>query len=92
MRRMFHSTVFGIVLVTFVTSALIATTLRAQSKPTAIPTAVTVSNGRWQVVNGRPEATATIMLIDTATGNTWIFCDTRPDDAQGWCRMSVSER
>jgi hypothetical protein len=31
--------------------------------------------GRYQIVNGTPELTRNIMLLDTWTGNTWIVCE-----------------
>lgn len=45
-------------------------------------------NGRFQIVNGTPEMTRNIMLLDTFTGDTWILCTT--EGATGWCRMPRS--
>ena len=45
-------------------------------------------NGRFQIVNGTPELTRNIMLLDTVTGDTWILCTT--EGASGWCRMPRS--
>lgn len=61
--------------------------LQAQAKPSVpIPTPVSVAAGRWQVVNGAPEFRNMVMLLDTATGDTWIECQDA-QEAQGWCRM-----
>jgi|SRR2546425_2082891 len=45
-------------------------------------------NGRFQIVNGTPDMTRNIMLLDTVTGDTWILCTT--EGATGWCRMPRS--
>lgn len=88
MRRFTQAVGVGAVLITI---AMITATLVAQSKPaTSIPAPVTVSNGRWQVVNGRPEGARTIMLLDTATGNTWILC-AGAEVGDQWCRVSRTE-
>src|SRR5438876_808316 len=42
--------------------------------------------GRFQVVNGTPSMTRNIMLLDTQTGQTWIFCSD-PKIGGGWCDM-----
>lgn len=44
-------------------------------------------NGRWQIVNGTPEMSRNIMLLDTQTGDSWITC---ADSKAGtnWCSMS----
>lgn len=41
------------------------------------------SNGRWQVVNGTPEFAKNIMLLDTWTGQTWVYCS--DDQGNAWC-------
>jgi hypothetical protein len=45
---------------------LLARTDATQTRP------VTSGNGRWQIVNGTPEITRNIMLLDTETGNSWV--------------------
>lgn len=78
-----------------IVGALLAATLRAQtpkSVPAAIPAPVSLSAGRWQVVNGTPENRNTIMLLDTATGATFILCNERPstlEPAGAWCGMNM---
>lgn len=42
--------------------------------------------GRFQVVNGTPEMTRNIMLLDTTTGETWILC-TDVGGSTAWCKM-----
>jgi hypothetical protein len=42
--------------------------------------------GRWTIVNGTPDMARHIMLLDTATGDSWIVCDSE-DGATGWCRL-----
>ena len=32
-------------------------------------------NGRFQIVNGTPDVARNIMLLDTVTGDTWLFCN-----------------
>jgi len=44
------------------------------------------SNGRWTVVNGTPEYAMNIMLLDTATGDTWLKCGDK-DGVTYWCRI-----
>src|ERR1700722_7074417 len=40
---------------------------------------------RYQIVNGTPEMTHNIMLLDTQTGKTWIVCTIDKEDS--WCAM-----
>ena len=63
---------------------------RAQA-PQSSPSRVVASqgNGRFQIVNGTPDLTRNIMLLDTETGDSWIICVTT-DNADGWCRMQRS--
>ena len=65
---------------------LVATSLLVAQSRTSIPAPVTQSSGRWQVVNGSPEFRGSVMLLDTATGDTWIACS-NAEKAEGWCRM-----
>lgn len=46
--------------------------------------------GRYVVVNPTPEFSRNIMLLDTATGKTWIAC-TSSDGDLNWCAMTRSE-
>jgi len=74
-----------------VTLLAVVISLQAQGKPAAQASLSGVSaSGRWQVVNGSPTALRTVMLLDTATGDTWIFCASA-DKVDGWCRMSRSD-
>lgn len=43
------------------------------------------SPGRWQVVNGTPDMTRNIMLLDSTTGETWVTCSS--EDGRSWCYM-----
>lgn len=45
----------------------------------------TPPNGRYQIVNGTPDLTRNIMLLDTQTGDSWIDCD--DDGRTTWCRI-----
>jgi hypothetical protein len=61
------------------------------AQPNATQTRSTIStqaaNGRWQIVNGTPEMSRNIMLLDTQTGDSWIVCS----DSKGvtyWCSLS----
>ena len=45
--------------------------------------------GRFQVVNGTPEITRNIMLLDSVTGEAWIYCD-HQGGVPGWCYMPRS--
>lgn len=48
--------------------------------------AIQSSGGRFQVVNGTPEMTRNIMLLDTQTGQAWQICG--PDtEMSRWCPM-----
>jgi hypothetical protein len=68
--------------------------LRSQQPQPTDRTAV----GRYQIVNGTPELTRNIMLLDTATGQTWQICTiSGPADPgnpgksiefASWCLMS----
>ena len=63
---------------------------QAQYPPrSTIQPIVTPPNGRFQVVNGTPELTHNIMLLDTQTGKTWIICGTSPT---AWCAMGTGEQ
>jgi len=73
--------------VAFASATMFAVSLQAQTKPSPIPTPVSVSAGRWQVVNGAPGYRGMVMLLDTATGHTWIACRAK-DGADGWCRRT----
>jgi hypothetical protein len=63
---------------------------RAQA-PQSTPnrTVSSQGNGRFQIVNGTPDLTRNIMLLDTETGDSWILCVTG-DNSDGWCRMQRS--
>ena len=63
----------------------------AQTKVIPAPIASTVSPafGRYQIVNGTPEYAANIMLLDTATGDSWINCSSE-DIGSMWCKMPRS--
>jgi hypothetical protein len=68
--------------------------LQSQQFPSADRTAV----GRYQIVNGTPELTRNIMLLDTATGQTWQICTIfgpadpgnpgKSIEFASWCLMS----
>ena len=53
-------------------------------------------SGRFQIINGTPEMTRNIVLIDTETGRTWLMCDTKGVSLTaavvdtGWCAMPVA--
>jgi hypothetical protein len=42
--------------------------------------------GRYQIVNGTPEMTRNIMLLDTVTGDTWVVCGNEKETT-GWCPL-----
>jgi hypothetical protein len=46
-------------------------------------------SGRWQIVNPTPERAMYIMLLDTATGATWIACSGE-GGTQTWCIVEKS--
>lgn len=46
-----------------------------------------VSIGRYQVVNPTPAMTRNTMLLDTVTGQTWVYCDGTDGNSVGWCGM-----
>jgi hypothetical protein len=45
------------------------------------------SAGRWSIVNGTPQYARNIMLLDTATGQTWTKCADK-DGAEFWCYVT----
>lgn len=42
--------------------------------------------GRFQIVNPTPQYLRNVMLIDTVTGESWVSC-TSKDDQAGWCAL-----
>lgn len=44
------------------------------------------ATSRYQIVNGTPEMTRNIMLLDTWTGDTWIICADKTG-LSAWCAM-----
>jgi len=73
------------VLMTFLVGGLMVG--RADAAPPAVVTSG--PPGRWQIVNGTPEQAGNIMLLDSATGQTWVICT----DEQGtriWCSLERS--
>jgi hypothetical protein len=66
-------------------SGAVAFLLLAQTNFTQTRTAITSGvNGRWQIVNGTPEMSRNIMLLDTQTGDSWINC-TSASGQNDWC-------
>ncbi len=55
---------------------------RAEAAPGAAVAAG--PSGRWQVVNGTPDQTQNIMLLDSTTGDTWVTCNGQDGD-RVWC-------
>lgn len=45
--------------------------------------------GRYQVTNPTPSIARNSMLLDTATGQTWVLCLT-PTSETEWCAMDRS--
>jgi len=43
-------------------------------------------NGRFEIVNGTPDAARNIMLLDTQTGDSWVVC-TGSNGVTGWCKL-----
>jgi hypothetical protein len=77
----------------FATCLLIAVASIAAAQTPRPPSAPIVGgapNGRFQIVNGTPEMSRNIMLLDTVTGDTWLYC-TLVGGSAGWCKMSRSE-
>ncbi len=85
MRRVFY----GLGLVTaFVGGAMFLNRADA-APPVATNPAVAPSEvGRFQIQNGSPAAMSTIMLIDTVTGDSWVYCV--GDEGKLWCRLPKS--
>lgn len=57
--------------------------------PAREPTPAPSPAARYAVVNGTPQMTRNIMLLDTETGRTWIICG--GNDAgtvPSWCPMA----
>ena|SRR5258705_7463881 len=70
--------IVALALACLVTASPNATQTKAVSNPKA-------ENGRWQIVNGTPEAARNIMLLDTETGDSWITCN--GPEGTGWCML-----
>jgi hypothetical protein len=67
--------------------ALMGTTLAAQTpevRPQRLPVAssVAIDAPRFQIVNGTPEFTRNIMLLNAKTGEAWVICG---DKEASWC-------
>ena len=63
---------------------------RAQApKPHTFTGAQSSYVGRYQVVNGTPQFARNIMLLDTVTGMTWVYCNAS-DGSDTWCYVPVS--
>jgi hypothetical protein len=43
--------------------------------------------GRFQVVNPTHEFRGSTMLLDTATGETWMVCGGPKEPPSRWCKM-----
>lgn len=89
MTRMSVALIAGVVVLSV---ALVPASPQSQnpSRPNLKPIE-TPPNGRYQIVNGTPEMTRNIMLLDTQTGKTWIIC-TGSDGATWWCTMQTGEQ
>lgn len=73
-----------VVLAVFLSAA--AALYAQQSKPVPVESLFPKAPGRFMVTNPTPELARNAMLVDTATGDTWLLCgDT--DGSSGWCRM-----
>ncbi len=83
----FRVAIIGIALF-FLTGADVALGQSNRSPAAVQPVVGGAPNGRFQIVNGTPEMTRNIMLLDTVSGDSWILCTT--EGAQGWCRMPRS--
>ena len=46
--------------------------------------------GRYQIVNGTPQLSINIMLLDTVTGDSWIKCSSK-SVGDLWCKMPRSD-
>jgi hypothetical protein len=78
-----RNTILGVV----VGSGLVSLAAFAQrvSAPVPIGPAPPVV-GRWQIINPVPSAARFTMLLDTATGNTWVACADGANE-QRWCAV-----
>lgn len=60
-------------------------------RPVKVEGQAQVSAGRYQIVNGTPDQARNIMLLDTATGQSWISCigelDGGKTTATQWCKI-----
>ena len=43
--------------------------------------------GRYQIVNGAGDLVPSIMLLDTATGDSWVTCGNAEIGRWHWCDM-----
>jgi hypothetical protein len=67
---------------------LVACDQPTQPTPAAQPAQPEIKN-RFQIVNGTPELTRNIMLLDTQTGDSWQICGSnKPNEISGWCLMT----
>jgi hypothetical protein len=82
---------------TFVIGMLVVTiALLLVARPNASQT-TQAHTGRWQIVNGTPQLSENIMLLDTETGNSWITCNLPSPDSisevsTGWCALTKTDR
>jgi hypothetical protein len=84
-------TLIGVVTGSILTAA-VAGFVSAQTRVPPMPPVRSIADpaaGRYQIVNGTPEYAANIMLLDTATGDSWIKCASE-EVGSLWCKMPRS--
>lgn len=60
--------------------------LGARAATAQAPVPRPTSAGRYAIVNGTPDISINIMLLDTFTGESWVSC-TGVDGERTWCKI-----
>lgn len=71
-----------------VAGLIVSSPLVAQRRPTVAEADAFMAQrqeGRFVIVNGTPDLARNIMLLDTATGESWVSCTGR--GVSGWCKQ-----
>jgi hypothetical protein len=66
---------------------MISSAAGAQATPQVVRSNAT---GRWTIVNGTPGFAQNIMLLDTATGDSWVKCQ-NSEGVSMWCVVARTD-
>lgn len=75
---------------TIVIAALAAVAAAGFAAAAAAASGATFQAGRWLLFHGSPRMAYQTILLDTATGSTWIRCQLERG-ADAWCVMPLTQ-